>query len=168
MSPTMIRETNFPALLTREEAARRCKVERVMGGTIVFTNGVFDVLHRGHLEYLSAARALGTVLIVGLNNDASTLRLKGPKRPLMKEDDRAFALISLRCVDHVVLFDEDTPEELIKAITPDLLVKGGDYQPADVAGSEHVETNGGKVVIIPFHAGYSTSGLIEEIVERFS
>jgi D-beta-D-heptose 7-phosphate kinase/D-beta-D-heptose 1-phosphate adenosyltransferase len=164
----MKRDTNFPALLTRDEAARRCKVERIMGGTAVFTNGVFDVLHRGHIEYLCAARTLGTVLIVGLNSDESTRRIKGPKRPVMSEDDRAFALTSLRCVDHVVLFDEDTPEELIKAITPNVLVKGGDYQPKDVVGGEHVEKNGGKVVIMPFRDGYSTSGLIEEIVERFS
>ncbi|HEY3294395.1 MAG TPA: D-glycero-beta-D-manno-heptose 1-phosphate adenylyltransferase [bacterium] len=164
----MKRDTNFPALLTREEAARRCKVERVMSGTIVFTNGVFDILHRGHIEYLCAARDLGTVLIVGVNSDDSTRRLKGPKRPLMSAEDRVYALAALRCVDHVVLFDEDTPEDLIKAITPDVLVKGGDYKPSEVAGAKHVEQNGGKVVILPFRDGCSTSGLIEEIVERFS
>ena len=139
-----------------------------MGGTMVFTNGVFDVLHRGHLEYLCAARDLGTVLIVGVNSDASTTRLKGPKRPLVSQDDRALALTSLRCVDHVVFFDEETPRELIEAITPDVLVKGGDYQTDEVAGANHVKEHGGKVVIIPFREGYSTSGLIEEIVERFS
>jgi rfaE bifunctional protein nucleotidyltransferase chain/domain len=162
----MIRETNFPALLTREQAAQRCKVERMIGGTVVFTNGVFDLLHRGHLEYLCQARELGTVLIVGLNSDASARRLKGPKRPLLSDADRALALTMLRCVDHVVIFDEDTPKELIEAISPDVLVKGGDYKSSEVAGAEHVEKRGGKVVIIPFRDGYSTSKLIETIIER--
>ena len=164
----MIRETNYPALLTREQAAQRCKVERMLGGTVVFTNGVFDLLHRGHLEYLCQARELGTVLIIGLNSDESARRLKGSKRPLMNQEDRVLALTMLRCVDHVVVFDEDTPKELIEALTPDILVKGGDYQPHEVAGAGHVESHGGKVVILPFRDGYSTSKLIETIVERYA
>jgi D-beta-D-heptose 7-phosphate kinase / D-beta-D-heptose 1-phosphate adenosyltransferase len=164
----MIRPSNFPALLTREQAAQRCKVERMMGGTVVFTNGVFDLMHRGHLEYLCQARELGTVLIVGLNSDDSTRRLKGDKRPLVSEEDRAIALADLRYVDHVVIFDEDTPKELIEAITPQVLVKGGDYQPGEVAGAEHVEKNGGKVEIIAFRDGYSTSSLVQKIVERYA
>lgn len=167
MSPTMIRDTQYPALLSREDAARRCRVERLRGGTIVFTNGVFDLLHRGHLEYLEEARALGTLLIVGLNSDASVRRLKGPQRPLLPEADRALALTALRAVDHVVLFDEDTPEALIQAVNPHILVKGGDYRPADVVGYEHVVGQGGRVVVLPFRDGYSTSSLVQKIVERY-
>jgi rfaE bifunctional protein nucleotidyltransferase chain/domain len=133
----------------------------------VFTNGGFDLLHRGHLDYLEEARALGTMLIVGLNSDASARRIKGPKRPLTAEADRVAALAALRVVDYVVLFDEDTPEILIREITPQILVKGGDYRPEDVVGYEHVVKHGGRVLAIPFRAGYSTTGLIEMIVERY-
>jgi rfaE bifunctional protein nucleotidyltransferase chain/domain len=166
MSPTMIRETNYPALLSREDAQRRCHVEALRGGTIVFTNGVFDILHRGHLDYLREARSLGSLLIVGLNSDDSVRRLKGPTRPLFGVEDRAFALSSLRYVDHVIIFDEDTPEQLIKAVKPHILVKGGDYKPDDVVGADFVQANGGHVVILPFRKGYSTTSLIHTIAER--
>jgi rfaE bifunctional protein nucleotidyltransferase chain/domain len=162
----MNRETDFPALLTREDAVRRCQAERSASGIIVFTNGVFDILHRGHLEYLQAARALGQLLIVGLNSDASVRRIKGPKRPLVSQDDRAFALCALRFVDHVVIFDEDTPEQLIQALTPSILVKGADYKPHEIVGGKHVIKHGGKVVTIPLRKGYSTTNFIETIVER--
>jgi rfaE bifunctional protein nucleotidyltransferase chain/domain len=162
----MNRETAFPALLSRADAVRRCKVEHLASGIIVFTNGVFDILHRGHLEYLQAARELGHLLIVGLNSDESVRRIKGPKRPLVSQDDRAFALCALRFVDHVVIFDEDTPQQLIEALTPSILVKGADYQPGDIVGGEHVIKHGGKVVTIPLREGYSTSKFIDTIVER--
>jgi rfaE bifunctional protein nucleotidyltransferase chain/domain len=167
MSPTMIRETNFQALLSREDAARRARVERSFNGRVVFTNGVFDILHRGHLEYLEEARRLGTLLVVGLNSDESVQRIKGPGRPVNSQDDRAHALICLRFVDHVVIFDEDTPAALIEAINPHILVKGGDYKPEEVVGSDFVAKAGGQTVILPLREGYSTSGMISLIRERF-
>lgn len=136
----------------------RARAERV-----VFTNGCFDILHRGHVEYLAAARALGDVLVVGLNTDASVRRLKGPDRPLVTEDDRAFVLAGLACVDAVVLFDEDTPRELIAALLPDILVKGGDYRPDEVVGRAEVEAAGGRLVLVPIVEGRSTTGLLHRI-----
>ena len=131
---------------------------------IVFTNGCFDVIHRGHVAYLQAARELGHMLIVGVNTDASMRRLhKGPGRPLVAEEDRAYVLAALACVDVVTLFDEDTPRELVSALLPDVLVKGGDYDIAAVVGREQVEAAGGKVVLIPYLEGYSTSELIRRM-----
>ncbi len=133
---------------------------------VVFTNGVFDIVHRGHVSYLSRARELGDMLVVGVNTDASARRLaKGPGRPLNGEGDRALVLAALECVDAVCLFDEDTPRELITALLPDVLVKGGDYQVSEVAGKEEVEAAGGQVKLIPFLDGYSTSGLVQRIRE---
>ncbi len=168
MSPTMAgyEDAGFTGLLTIEEAAKRCFVERLRGGTVVFTNGVFDVLHRGHLEYLKEASELGTMLIVGVNTDDSVRRLKGPSRPINSEDDRAHSLNALRFVNHVVLFDDDTPEKLILSLNPHILVKGGDYQIETIAGYRHVMQNGGRVLVLPFRKGYSTTGLIERITER--
>lgn len=133
---------------------------------VVFTNGCFDLLHRGHVEYLYAARALGDLLVLGLNSDASVQRLKGPSRPLVPELDRAIVLAGLACVDAVAIFTEDTPRDLIAALLPDLLVKGGDYRPEEVAGREEVEAAGGDVVIIPFLPGRSTTGLIQKMQVR--
>lgn len=130
---------------------------------IVFTNGCFDILHRGHLEYLQAASDMGDILIVGLNSDASVKALKGDDRPLIHQDDRAMALASLAFVDAVILFDEDTPMELIHRTNPHVLVKGGDYTEATVVGAEWVKSKGGRVEIIPFKEGYSTSALIQKI-----
>jgi rfaE bifunctional protein nucleotidyltransferase chain/domain len=163
----MIRDSHFSALLSREDAARRCLVERLGGGTVVFTNGVFDLLHRGHLEYLHEARELGTLLVVGLNSDDSVRRIKGPERPLTSAEDRAFALASLRYVDHVVIFDEDTPEELIRLLNPHVLVKGGDYAPTEIVGFDSVTRNGGKVIAVPLRDGYSTTKFIDTIIDRF-
>lgn len=132
-------------------------------GTTVFTNGVFDLLHRGHVEYLFAARRLGDRLIVGVNTDASVRRLKGPTRPINREVDRAIVLAGLACVDAVTLFDEDTPRELIAALLPDILVKGGDYTADRVVGKDEVEANGGRVVILPLVAGRSTTGIVDAI-----
>ncbi len=170
MSPTMSNEAEslLSRLLTAEDAARRSFVENIRGSTVVFTNGVFDLLHRGHLEYLEAARQLGNKLFVGLNSDESVRRLKGPLRPLLNQEDRAWALLALRSVDYVVVFEEDTPARLIETIKPHILVKGGDYQTDDIVGADFVRRQGGKVVTIPFREGYSTSGLIDVIVERYA
>jgi D-beta-D-heptose 7-phosphate kinase/D-beta-D-heptose 1-phosphate adenosyltransferase len=137
---------------------------RSLGLTVVFTNGVFDLLHPGHLSQLEAARAEGDVLVVGLNSDASVKRQgKGHDRPLLDEGARALMLRALRCVDAVAVFDEDTPLELIKLIQPDVLVKGADYAGREVVGREIVETRGGRVVLVPLLQGYSTTSLLRRI-----
>ena len=135
---------------------------------LVFTNGVFDILHRGHVEYLLKARALGDRLVIGLNSDASVRRIKGEKRPVVAEGDRAFILANLLPVDFVCLFGEDTPLELITRIVPDVLVKGADYRIEDIVGREVVERAGGRVATIEFVPDRSSSGIIERILERFS
>jgi rfaE bifunctional protein nucleotidyltransferase chain/domain len=132
-------------------------------GDVVFTNGVFDVLHRGHVALLVAARAEGAALVVGLNSDASVRRIKGPERPLNRERDRAYVLGGLACVDAVVLFDEDTPAELIGALQPDVLVKGADYAPNAIVGADVVTARGGRVVRVPLEPGFSTTGLIAKV-----
>ncbi len=132
--------------------------------TIVFTNGVFDLLHPGHAAYLLAARSMGDALVVGVNSDASARRLaKGPGRPVRKESDRLRMLAALESVDAVCLFDDDTPLSLIEAVLPDVLVKGGDYTLEGVVGREVVEASGGRVELIPFVDGYSTTDLIRRI-----
>lgn len=146
--------------------SRDALVERFGGGRsgrVVFTNGCFDILHRGHVAYLYQARALGDALVVGLNTDASVRRLKGPERPVVREDDRAFVLAGLGCVDAVTLFDEDTPAELIAALLPDVLVKGGDYAPENVVGRDIVEARGGRLVLLPFVQGRSTTGILDSL-----
>ena len=135
---------------------------------IVFTNGCFDLLHRGHIEYLMQAAACGDVLIVGLNSDKSVKKLKGADRPLQDEKSRALILASLLFVDHVVLFDEETPVELIKSIQPDVLVKGGDYKEEEIVGNEVVTEKGGKVKIIDYLSGYSTTSLVDKIKKIFT
>lgn len=135
---------------------------KAKGEKVVFTNGCFDILHRGHVTYLQQARQLGDHLIVGLNSDASVKKLKGPERPINNELDRAFMLAALRCVDEVVLFGEDTPEELLSHLNPDILVKGGDYKPEEVAGRQYA----GEVKILSFVDGYSTTGTIRKIREK--
>jgi len=145
-------------LLSRPEAVRW---RRGVPGPVVFTNGVFDILHRGHVEYLAAARAEGAALIVGLNTDASARRLgKGPDRPLNPEADRARVLAALAAVDAVTLFDEDTPRELIAALEPDVLAKGADYEIEDIVGADLVAARGGRVVRVPLVRGFSTTDLI--------
>ncbi|MBF0274179.1 MAG: D-glycero-beta-D-manno-heptose-7-phosphate kinase [Nitrospinae bacterium] len=132
---------------------------------IVFTNGCFDLLHYGHIKYLQDAKALGDVLIVGLNSDSSVQRLKGKKRPLINEKERAKLLAAMDCIDYVVIFSEDTPLEIIKTVGPDILVKGGDYTPDEVVGKEQVEKYGGKVKIIPLVKNLSTSTIVDKIVK---
>jgi len=138
------------------------------GQKIVFTNGVFDLVHAGHVDYLSKAKKLGDVLIVGLNSDDSVKRIKGDKRPILKQEERAFVLSNLKPVDYVVLFDDDTPEKLISEIIPDILVKGADWSIEKIIGKDIVERNGGKVMNIKFVNDQSTSKIIDLIVKRFS
>src|SRR6187401_764238 len=133
------------------------------GKKIVFTNGVFDLLHKGHIFSLSQAAKQGDILIIGLNSDSSVKRLKGDSRPINDQDARALLLASLIMVDAVIIFEEDTPLKLITTILPDVLVKGGDYTIDQVAGAKEIITNGGKVVINPILDGYSTTGIIEAI-----
>jgi len=137
---------------------------RASGKTVVFTNGVFDLLHPGHVAQLEAARSYGDVLVVGLNSDVSVGFLeKGPGRPILDQLSRRIMLMALRSVDGVAIFDEPTPLELIKLVRPDVLVKGGDYEDKEVVGREFVEADGGRVEIVPLLEGYSTSALIERI-----
>ncbi len=143
------------ALLARHARPRDARV--------VFTNGCFDLLHPGHVEYLHAARGLGDLLVVGLNDDDSVRRLKGPGRPVLALGDRAFVLAGLAAVDVVTPFHEDTPRALIAALLPNVLVKGGDYAAEEVVGREEVEAGGGRVVIVPFRQGYSSSALMQRI-----
>ena len=138
---------------------------RPRAGKVVFTNGVFDILHRGHVEYLDFARQLGDALVVGLNTDASVRRLKGPTRPVNREEDRALVLAALAAVDAVVLFGEDTPQRLIGALLPDVLVKGADYRAEDVVGATEVTAAGGRVVLAPLVAGRSTSTILQRARE---
>lgn len=140
---------------------------RGRGKTIVFTNGCFDLLHVGHVKYLQKARQLGDLLVLGLNSDASIRRLKGPKRPLIGQEERAHILAALDCIDFVVIFDEDTPLELIDALRPHILVKGGDYTPEGVVGKKIVESYGGRVELIQFVDGRSTTNIIDKILQEY-
>jgi D-beta-D-heptose 7-phosphate kinase/D-beta-D-heptose 1-phosphate adenosyltransferase len=135
---------------------------------VVFTNGCFDLLHIGHIKYLQQAKSYGDILIIGLNDDNSVRKLKGPKRPLIGQDERAHLIAALDCVDYVVLFSELTPDRLIKGIKPDILVKGGDYTKAQVVGRDFVESYGGRVEIVPVVEGMSTSNIVKNIVEKYS
>lgn len=138
--------------------------KRINGKRIVFTNGCFDILHAGHVDYLSQARDLGDILVLGLNTDASVRRQnKGPERPINNELARAKVLAGLGCVDAIVLFDEDTPYELIKAVKPDILVKGDDYKPENIVGYDIVTASGGKVVTIAFLEGFSTTSIVKKL-----
>ena len=153
-------------VLDTDEAVRWRSDRRAQGQSVVFTNGVFDLLHAGHVDLLERARALGDVLVVGLNTDASTRRLKGERRPLLPEADRARVLAALAVVDAVVLFDEDTPAELVRRLEPDVLVKGADYAEDAIVGKDTVEARGGRVVRLPLVEGRSTSKIVEEIIRR--
>jgi len=147
--------------MTRAEAARW---RAAQSGAVVFTNGVFDLLHPGHIDVLTGARAQGDLLVVGVNSDASVRRLgKGPERPVRSEAERAYVLAGLAAVDAVVVFDEDTPLELVRALEPDVIVKGGDYAPESVVGADLVRARGGRVVIIPLTPGQSTTSIIHRL-----
>jgi D-beta-D-heptose 7-phosphate kinase/D-beta-D-heptose 1-phosphate adenosyltransferase len=152
---------------SREGLQPILEAERQKGRTVVFTNGCFDLLHVGHVKYLQKARRLGDLLVLGLNSDASIRRLKGPKRPLLGEEERAHILAALDCIDYVVIFDEDTPLKLISALRPDILVKGGDYTADGVVGKEIVESYGGRVELIQFVDGKSTTNIINKVLEQY-
>jgi len=145
------------------DAARAIAGWRAAGERIVFTNGVFDVLHRGHVEYLEEARALGDRLVIGVNTDASVRRLKGEGRPIVPEDERVEVLAALESVDCVVTFGEDTPERVIREVAPDVLVKGGDWALDRIVGREFVESRGGRVATIDVREGWSTTRIVERI-----
>ncbi|KXK56987.1 MAG: D-glycero-beta-D-manno-heptose 1-phosphate adenylyltransferase [Chlorobi bacterium] len=156
-------------VLHRAELAETCQRLHADGKRIVFTNGCFDILHRGHVSYLAEARALGDLLVVGVNTDASVRRLKGEQRPIVDQDDRAEIVAALRVVGYVSLFDEDTPYELIQAVQPDVLVKGGDYDPEAtsgpryIVGSDIVRQRGGNVAVINLVPGRSTTEIIRKV-----
>jgi len=149
--------------VTRSEAAAFAGAQREAGRTVVFTNGVFDLLHPGHVRYLAAARALGDVLIVGLNSDRSVRLNKAPDRPITPETERSEILAALSFVDAVVVFDEDTPHDIIAAVQPDVLVKGADWAADAIVGRDIVEARGGRVVRMPVETGYSTTALVGKI-----
>lgn len=153
-------------LVSREQAKHKINGLRMIGRKTVFTNGCFDLLHPGHVDYLCQARDLGHFLVLGLNTDASVKRLgKAPNRPVNSETARATVLAGLACVDMIVLFDEDTPYDLIRLLQPDILVKGNDYTVEQIVGHDIVHANGGKVVTIPLLEGYSTTKLISKIMQ---
>ncbi len=154
-------------VLSRSELSAESSRLKAAGKKPVFTNGVFDLLHVGHLRYLSQARALGDCLIIGLNSDASVRRLKGALRPILPESERAELLAGLACVDYVCLFEEDDPRELIKALVPLVLVKGGDWPMDKILGRDTVEAAGGKVLSLPFVEGRSTTSIVESIASRY-
>ena len=152
----------------REDLQRVLENLKANGKRIVFTNGCFDLLHIGHLRYLEKAKALGDLLVVGINNDLSVQRLKGPERPILPLAERMEILSGLECVDYVIAFDESTPLELISFLRPTLLVKGGDWTKETTVGREVVEGLGGEVVILPFLEGNSTTNIIQTILKRYA
>jgi D-beta-D-heptose 7-phosphate kinase/D-beta-D-heptose 1-phosphate adenosyltransferase len=154
---------NPAKLLNADEAAAFAAQVRQRGGTVVFTNGVFDLLHPGHIRYLQDARALGDALIVAVNSDRSVRTNKGPERPVNPERERAEVLLALRCVDAAVVFDEDTPHAIVNRIQPDVLVKGADWGPDNIVGRDVVEGRGGKVVRVALAPGHSTTDLIARV-----
>ncbi|NUN08285.1 MAG: D-glycero-beta-D-manno-heptose 1-phosphate adenylyltransferase [Ignavibacteriaceae bacterium] len=156
-----------PYLLREEIIAVRGRLKNEKK-KVVFTNGCFDILHAGHVDYLTKARACGDALIVGLNSDSSVRRIKGEKRPIINEEERAFLLSSLSVVDYVALFDEDTPFEIISDLIPDVLIKGADWAIDKIVGRDIVEANGGAVQTIEFVNSQSTSNIIKTILERYS
>jgi len=146
-----------------EEAKIQVDEWKSSGETVVFTNGCFDILHRGHVEYLADSKACGDKLVLALNSDASVQKLKGNPRPIQNQEDRAVILDALESVDLVVLFNEETPLEIIQTLIPDILAKGGDYTPETIVGADTVISNGGEVKVIPFRTGYSSSKIIDKL-----
>ena len=151
----------------RKELLRIIKNLKAKGKRVVFTNGCFDLLHLGHVRYLEEAKALGDVLVVGVNSDSSVRKLKGPKRPILPEEERTEILSGLACVDYITIFNEADPLKLITSLKPNLLVKGGDWTREQIVGREVVERSGGELVTIPFVQGASTSNVIDTILKRF-
>ena len=164
MSTIVAPETTDRRIFDRISVVRMVNVWRLKSDRIVFTNGCFDILHRGHVEYLQEAAALGDRLVVGVNSDASVRRLgKGEDRPINDQDSRAKVLAALRCVDAVVIFEEDTPLELITALQPDVVAKGGDWKPEQIVGADLVKARGGEVRSLKLVDGFSTTALVERI-----
>src|SRR3954469_11077879 len=162
--PVMKPDPNQPdRVLTWEQTAAFVDAVRSAGRRIVFTNGVFDLLHPGHVRYLQHARSLGDLLIVGLNADASVRRNKGADRPITPEGERAEILAALECVDAVVIFDQDTPADIVRLVEPDVLVKGADWPTDQIVGRDTVEARGGRVVLVPVEEGHSTSAIVQRI-----
>jgi len=156
-----------PLVSLKELKAIRQKL-KTENKKVVFTNGVFDLIHSGHVDYLVKAKALGDVLMVGLNSDKSVKKIKGDKRPILKEEERSFILANLKPVDYIILFDQDTPENLIKELIPDIIVKGGDWTVDKIVGNDIVFKNGGEVKSIEFVNPQSTSKIIDIILKRYS
>ncbi len=160
-------------ILSREDLKERIAALKGEGKRIVFTNGCFDILHIGHVKYLEQAKGLGDILVLALNSDASVRSIKGPLRPVVPQNERAYIMGSLKVVDYVTIFDEDTPLDLIESVEPDILVKGGDWSPDAVVGRESVEKRGGSVVIVPQVSGTgadlpaSTTSVIERIMNAY-
>ena len=161
LEPAMTKILSLDQLRTERERLRR------LGGRVVFTNGCFDLIHPGHIRHLQEARRLGDALIVALNSDRSVRELKGEKRPILNQNERAEVMAALNCVDYVAIFDGVTPREIIAALLPDVLVKGGDWDLDRIVGREEVEAAGGEVLSLPFIEGCSTTDLIERIVQRY-
>ncbi|MBK7988732.1 MAG: D-glycero-beta-D-manno-heptose 1-phosphate adenylyltransferase [Ignavibacteria bacterium] len=153
-------------IVTQEQLSQLRETISSEQQSIVFTNGCFDILHVGHVTYLQQAKTLGDILVVGLNSDDSVRRLKGQARAINNQDDRACVLDALRSVDYVVVFDEDTPYNVIKSVQPDVLVKGGDYAIADIVGGDIVRERGGNVCVLPFVQGKSTTAIIERAAKQ--
>jgi len=150
---------------TPDELAEIIEKEKTAGKKVVFTNGVFDFVHPGHMEYMEKARALGDMMVVALNSDASVKRIKGPSRPINSELDRAFILAATRCIDYVCIFEEDDPSNIIAKLKPSIHTKGGDYDPEKMPETKVVRENGGEVIIIPLKDGYSNSKQFKKIKE---
>lgn len=164
MSTAVAHAHSDPRIMDRTTVRRLANIWRLKDDRIVFTNGCFDILHRGHVQYLQEAAALGDRLIIGLNSDTSVMRQgKGPGRPINDQESRAAVLAALRCVDAVVIFDEDTPLELIQIVRPEVLVKGGDWKVEQIVGADFVRANGGEVRALQLVEGFSTTGLIGRI-----
>ena len=161
LESAMMKILSLDQLRTERERLRR------LGGRVVFTNGCFDLIHPGHIRYLEEARRLGDALIVALNSDRSVRELKGEKRPILNQNERAEVMAALNCVDYVTIFDWPTPREIIAALLPDVLVKGGDWDLDRIVGRDEVEAAGGEVLSLPFIEGCSTTELIERIVQRY-
>ena len=154
-------------IATLEEIVKQREQYRERGSKVVFTNGCFDLLHVGHVRYLNQARSLGDALIVGINSDSSVRQLKGPERPIVTEVERAEVVAALACVDHVFIFPDLTPQRVIDAIVPDVLVKGADWDIAKIVGRETVENAGGAVLNVPLVEGASTTDIVKRVLERF-
>ena len=148
-----------------DEAKKQIYDWKLSGQKIVFTNGCFDILHRGHVEYLTEAKACGDKLVTALNSDTSVRGLKGEVRPIQSQEDRAVILDALESVDLVVIFDQETPAKIIKSLLPDVLTKGGDYSAETIVGADTVTENGGEIKVIPFRSGQSTSSIVEKIIK---